>query len=81
MVTHHSFVSEAGFAHVADLDEIAARDFSLSIPLYVKRNEIREEQADYESRSLKQLWQGWEEGGREFWREMDGLVEMLDELP
>jgi len=30
---------------------------------------------------LKQLWQGWEEGGREFWREMDGLVEMLDELP
>jgi len=40
LVTHHSFVSEAGFAHVADLDEIAARDFSLSIPLYVKRNGI-----------------------------------------
>ena len=80
MVAHHSFVSEAGFAHVADLDEIAARDFSLSIPLYVKRNGVQEGQAEYETRSLGQLWQSWEADGRVFWDEMDELVASLEQV-
>ena len=78
--TYHGFVSEAGFAHLADLDEIAAQDFSLSIPLYVKRNGIREGQGEYETRSLGQLWRDWEEDGRAFWREMDELTAILDQM-
>jgi type I restriction enzyme M protein len=77
--TYHSFMSEAGFAHVADLDEIAAQDYSLSIPLYVKRNS-NGNGATEDERSPRQLWQVWEQGGRQFWKEMDELVEMLDNL-
>ena len=29
---------------------------------------------------LPELWAEWEQEGRLFWQEMDGLVEMLDEL-
>ena len=78
---YHTYTSEPGFAHVADLDEIAAQDYSLSIPLYVKRNgAVREEQGEYETQSLKQLWQTWEQDGRQFWQEMDELVELLDAM-
>lgn len=78
--TYHAFGDEAGFAHVADMDEIAAQDFSLSIPLYVKRNGIQEGQGEYETRSLGQLWRDWEEDGRVFWGEMDALTEMLSDI-
>jgi len=78
--TYHGFVSEAGFAHVANLNEIAAQDFSLSIPLYVKRNGVQEGQAEYETRSLGQLWQSWEADGRVFWDEMDELVASLEQV-
>jgi type I restriction enzyme M protein len=76
---YHAYTNEPAFAHVADLDEIAAQDFSLSIPLYVKRNGvIREERGEYETQSLKKLWQTWEQDGRQFWQEMDTMIEMLD---
>ncbi len=77
--TYHAFRGEPGFAHVANLDEIAVQDYSLSIPLYVKRNgAVREEQGEYETQSLRQLWQTWEQNGHQFWQRMDELVEMLD---
>ena len=76
---YHAYADEPGFTHVADLNEIAAQDYSLSIPLYVKRNgAIGEEKGEYETQSLKQLWQAWEQDGRHFWQEMDELVELLD---
>ena len=78
--TYQAFATEPGFAHVATLEEIAAQEYSLSIPLYVRRNGLRENQADYETRSLRQLWDAWEQDGRAFWQDMDGLVEMLDDL-
>ena len=78
---YHAFADEAGFTHVADMDETAAQNFSLSIPLYVKRNgEIREGEADYDARSLRQIWNEWEQDERLFWQEMDGVVKMLDTL-
>jgi type I restriction enzyme M protein len=76
---YHAFAEEPGFAHVADLDEIAAQDYSLSIPLYVKRNGVQEEKGVYETRSLGQLWQEWEEDGREFWAEMDDMVDLIQQ--
>jgi type I restriction enzyme M protein len=78
---YHAYAEEPAFAHVADLDEIAAQDYSLSIPLYVKRNGgVREEQGEYEAQSLKQLWQAWEQDGRQFWQEMDELIIVLNEI-
>ena len=77
---YRAYADETGFARVASQEEIAAQDYSLSIPLYVKRNGIREEQGEYEVRSLATLWSEWEEDGQKFWGEMDKLVEMLDEL-
>ena len=73
-----AFGDEAGFVRVATRDEIAAQDFSLSIPLYVKR--VLDNGRNGESRSLATLWAEWEQDGRVFWQEMDGLVEMLDGL-
>jgi type I restriction enzyme M protein len=76
---YRAFVDEPGFVRVATLEDIAAQDFSLSIPLYVKRNSHGNSAAE-DSRSLSQLWAEWERDGRLFWQEMDGLVEMLDDL-
>ena len=73
-----TFTDAPGFARVATLEAIAEHGHSLSIPLYVKRslNGGKPEEA----RSLKELWDAWEQGGREFWVGMDGVLEMLESL-
>ena len=75
---YQTFTDDPGFATVATLDEVAAQEFSLSIPLYVRRKVNNGDQA--EVKSLKQVWSNWEESRRGFWQEMDNLVEMLDGL-
>jgi type I restriction enzyme M protein len=72
-----AFVDEPGFAAVADRDAIAAQEFSLSIPLYVKRNNGNGKATE---RGLPELWADWEREGEAFWREMDELVALLDGL-
>ena len=73
-----TFADAPGFARVATLEAIAEHGYSLSIPLYVKRslNGGKPEEA----RSLKELWDAWEQGGREFWVGMDGVLETLESL-
>ena len=80
LAAYHTFADEPGFARVATLEEIARQEYSLSIPLYVKRtrNGNGERQAD--TATLPELWTAWEQSGRTFWQEMDELVVMLDEL-
>lgn len=78
LAAYRAFVNEPEFAKVAALEDIAAQDFSLSIPLYVKRALANGSNGD--NRSLSQLWAAWEQEGRAFWKEMDVLVDMLDEL-
>lgn len=75
---YQGFTDQPGFARVATLAEVADQDYSLSIPLYVRRTltTAKPEAA----KSLKEIWEDWEEAGREFWLEMDGVVEMLDGL-
>jgi|694.fasta_scaffold51317_2 type I restriction-modification system DNA methylase subunit len=75
---YQGFTDQPGFARVATLAEVAEQDYSLSIPLYVRRTltTAKPEAA----KSLKEIWEDWEEAGREFWLEMDGVVEMLDGL-
>ena len=59
--------------------QVAGQEWSLSIPLYVKRNGNGNGEQD-DVPSLRQLWRRWEQEGRLFWKEMDALVEMLDRL-
>jgi type I restriction enzyme M protein len=73
-----AFVSDPGFATVAILDEMAKQDFSLSIPLYVKRGQA--DGAEQDTRSLGKLWAGWEEEGQTFWKEMDNLITVLNQV-
>ena len=75
------FVDEPGFAKVAALAEIAGNGSSLSIPLYVKRaSEGKSNGAAGNGVSLKAAWNQWQREGREFWQQMDQLVEKLDGL-
>lgn len=76
---YQTFEDEAGFCRVATLKDIAKQDYSLSIPLFVRRN-VNGENDRANGASLKQLWFRWEQDGRMFWQEMDELVEMLDNL-
>ena len=76
---YQTFVDEPSFARVATLEDIAAQDYSLSIPLYVKRNSNGNGLAE-DNRSIRQLWTEWEQDGRVFWQEMDELIVSLDKL-
>jgi restriction endonuclease S subunit len=67
-----------GFARAVNRDDLAQQNYSLSIPLYVKRTGNGNAAGD--DRSLPELWTEWEQSGREFWQEMDALVGMLDGL-
>lgn len=78
---YKAFADEEGFAKVATLEEIAAQGFSLSIPLYVKRaTAAAHTQSTDTPKSLREAWQTWESSGREFWMQMDEVVDMLDGL-
>jgi type I restriction enzyme M protein len=56
------FKDESGFAKIATIEEVAAREHSLSIPLYVKRAAANGVAA--EPKSLRSGWDEWEKSGR-----------------
>ncbi|MHB2025088.1 MAG: type I restriction-modification system subunit M [Elusimicrobiota bacterium] len=68
-----------GFARVASLEEVEGNKANLSIPLYV-RPASRPEAATGNGKGLKQTWKAWQADGREFWKQIDGLTHMLDDL-
>jgi len=76
---YQAFADEPDFTRVTTLQDIAAQDFSLSIPLYVKRDSNGNSAAE-DARNLRLLWAEWEQEGRVFWQEMGVLSEMLDNL-
>ena len=75
-----AYADEDGFATVATIDEIAAQQFSLSIPLYVRRKLAPTTSQAYAPGSLRDAWENWEASGREFWERMDATLDMLDGL-
>jgi type I restriction enzyme M protein len=75
---YKEFLNEASFATVATSDDVAVQDYSLSIPLYVRRKASNRNEA--EAKTLKEVWVDWKQPGRDFWQEMDNLVEMLNSL-
>ncbi|MCC5661429.1 type I restriction-modification system subunit M [Nostoc sp. XA010] len=76
--TYQSYNYDPGFATIATLEEIATQDYSLSIPLYVRRTTANNQTE--EVKTLAEVWADWEQGSRAFWLEMDALVDMLDSL-
>jgi type I restriction enzyme M protein len=75
------FRDDEGFAKVATLAELAANGHSLSIPLYVKRaTPAAAVRADGQPATLREAWDAYEAAGRDFWQQMDAVVDMLDGL-
>ncbi len=66
-----------GFAKVATLEEIAAKSSNLSLPLYVRKDV---KGGDDSVHCLKSGWNQWQNDGKVFWQQMDGLMKTLDEL-
>lgn len=79
---YQAFQDEAGFAKVATIGEITANNGNLSIPLYIKRR-ISASSSNgqvQEPETLEIAWEQWQTSGRNFWLQMDSLVETLDGL-
>lgn len=73
---YQAFADDPGFAKVATTAEVLEKDGNLSIPRYVRP--AGNGNCDGDSKDLKKAWTAFETGGREFWEQMDELVEMLD---
>lgn len=73
---YQSFVDQPGFAAVVTNPETLAQGGNLSIPRYVKK--ASKSNSERATQSLCDAWARFEDGGREYWKEMDSLVEMLD---
>ena len=63
---------------MATIEEILDKDANLSIPRYVRPavNGI----GNGNGQDLKHAWAAFETGGREFWEQMDALVDVLDDV-
>ncbi|MDF1597090.1 MAG: class I SAM-dependent DNA methyltransferase [Acidimicrobiia bacterium] len=73
---YQAFDDQPGFAAVATIDEVLAKDGNLSIPRYVRP--VVEASGSNPHGDVKTLWSGLEASGREFWQQMDAVVDMLD---
>lgn len=75
---YQNFVDQPGFAAVITNEETLAQGGNLSIPRYVKKA-LKSESVG-ETQSLPDAWIAFEYEGRDFWTEMDSLVELLDDV-
>jgi len=76
LATYQAFADEPGFAKVATIAEVIQEDGDLSIPSYVRP--IRNAAGKGDERNLKTAWVAFDAAGREFWKEMDALVDMIE---
>jgi type I restriction enzyme M protein len=76
LAAYRAFTDVPGFAKVASMEDVLAKGANLSIPRYVRPNgaETRNNGDD----DLKKVWVGFDASGREFWQQMDTLVDTLD---
>ncbi len=72
------FADEPGFAQVVTTEEVLAKDGNMSIPRYVKK--IIESASKGDDRDLLTVWTDFEETGRDFWPQMDALIDRIDRL-
>ncbi len=78
LAAYKAFADDPGFAQVATIEEILVRAGNLSIPRYVRPAGNNNENGGGEEQDLKKMWATLEVSGREFWEQMDALVDMLD---
>lgn len=75
---YRDFVDVPGFARVASIEDIRAKDGNLSIPLYVaSANVARQDQAGYQvggAGGLERALGDWLQSSREVRRALDGLL-------
>jgi type I restriction enzyme M protein len=78
LAAYKAFADEPGFAKVATTEEMLEKDGKLSIPLYVRPIVDGNGNGGGDGRDLRKAWAAFDAGGREFWEQMDELVDMLD---
>jgi type I restriction enzyme M protein len=76
LAAYQSFDDQPGFAAVVTNEDTLAQGGNLSVPRYVKKAP-RSVDAD-KCQSINDTWASFEDHSRDFWREMDSLVQMLD---
>ncbi len=73
---YFAFSNDPGFARVATIPEILANDTILSIPRYVRTGvKVSRDNVRFD---LQAAWLHFDANGREFWQQMDELVDILD---
>ena len=77
LAAYQSFADEPGFAKVATVEDILAKDGNLSIPRYVLPAADASGNGGGDAPNLKKAWAAFEADGREFSEQMDKLVDML----
>lgn len=75
---YKEFSDIPGFAKVATIEEILAKGANLSIPRYVQPAVNGNGNGD--GQDLKHAWAAFETSGREFWEQMDALVDTLEDV-
>jgi type I restriction enzyme M protein len=73
---YQAFESEAAFTHVATTDEILAKDGNLTVHHYVARKPGNRGVGSVQF--LPEMWEKFDSAGRDYWTEMDALVEILE---
>jgi type I restriction enzyme M protein len=79
---YHAFKDVEGFAKVASLVDIRTNDGNLSIPLYVRRIDMRgkavgDEKGEYAVDGLKAAVTAWEESSEELENKINALFSSL----
>jgi type I restriction enzyme M protein len=77
---YSAFVDEPGFAKAATIQEIGAKGWSLSIPLYIERVRAAPAASAGEGTALADAWLAWEANESGFWTEMDAVTDLLATL-
>ena len=76
LAAYRAFEDEPGFAAVVSVEDVLAKNGNLSIPLYVRKS--KRAVTPGEEATVVEGWAVFDEGGLEFWAQMDALVDMLD---
>jgi type I restriction enzyme M protein len=76
LAAYRSFEDQPGFANVVTIDEILGKDVNLSIPRYVRP--VASQEGVSGGADLTATWGTFESTGRDFWQQMDALVDVLD---
>ena len=78
LAAYQAFADDPGFAKIATIAEVLQEDGNLSIPRYVRP--IENGASNSGGQDLKTAWATFDASGREFWQQMDALVETLDSV-